>query len=74
MSPTLFQQTIVDIYCVLNTVASYVTASIFSLLIVKHPTIKLANVDKSYHRTWGPRLARWSIQALLTLREDRQDK
>lgn len=71
---TLFQQTIVDTYCVLNTVASYFIASIFSLLIVKHATIKHVNVDKSYHRAWGPRLARWSIQALLTLREDRQNR
>lgn len=54
--------------------ASYFIASIFSLLIVKHPTLKHANVDKSYHRTWGPRLARWSSQALLTLREDRQNR
>lgn len=46
------------------------------LYFPKHSTSKHANanVNKSHHRTWGSSLARWSSQALLTLREGRQTK
>lgn len=59
------------ICCVLNIVPWYLIPSIFSVLNVKHPTLTHTNADKSYHRTWGSRLARGSIQALLALREDK---